>query len=119
MEEFDPIEEFIGAQLRSISNTDVIVPRKEKGRKVLGLWPYQHHKESRSTRNTHEDQLVDALDKKYRRGRRRQDKITDLLEKGYTQIEIAPLLGVTFRTIKRDIRKIRGRLKLWKGSSES
>lgn len=112
-EEYDPIEEFIGTQLRSISGEVGIIPKKGRTTRVLGLWPYQHHKETRTTKNTHEDQLLDALDKKYRRGKRRQEKIIDLLSQGYRQVEIAPLLGVSYRTIKRDVNKIRGRLKLW------
>ena len=111
---FDPIEEFIGEQLRSISFVDPSGPKKDKGKKSFKWWPYQHHRSNRSLKiSTYEDRLIDALDKKYKRGRQRQDKLSDLLEKGYTKKESALLLGISHDTITRDIKKIKRRLRRW------
>lgn len=113
----DPIDEFIGQQLHSISDMDIAVPKKTKGKKPLGWWPYQHNKQSRSINiSSHEDRLIAAIDKKYKRGASRRERLSDLLEKGYTKTEAASLLGVSRMTVHRDVKKIRRRLKLWEES---
>lgn len=111
----DPIEEFIAHQLHSISGFDAgMMPKKQKGGKAFRWWPYQHHKPSKSfNTGSHEDRLIGAIDKasKYTT-RSRQDEVEDLLGKGYRKQEIAIMVGVERHTISRDVKKIKGRLRL-------
>lgn len=109
----DPIEEFIGQQLHSISNIDFgMMPRRSK--KSVLWWPYQHHKPSKSfNTDSHENRLIAAIDKSKKYPRRsRQEEVADLLGKGYRKKEIAEMVGVHPNTITADVRKIKGRLKL-------
>jgi DNA invertase Pin-like site-specific DNA recombinase len=111
----DPVQEFIAHQLHSISNVDAgMLPKKQRGGKSFKWWPYQHHKPSKSfATGSHEDRLIGAIDKSSRYPTRsRQDEVEDLLSKGYRKQEIAYMLGVERHTISRDVKKIRGRLKL-------
>lgn len=111
----DPIEEFIAHQLHSISNIDAgMMPKKQKGKKATLWWPYQHHKPSKSFNvDSHENGLIGAIDKSRRYPTRsRQDIVEDLLGKGYRKKEVANMIGVSQDTITRDVKKIRGRLKL-------
>jgi DNA-binding NarL/FixJ family response regulator len=111
----NPIEEFIGQQLHSISNIDAgMMPTKMKGKKSILWWPYQHHRPSKSfNTGSHEDRLIGAIDKSRKYATRsRQDEVEDLLSKGYKKKEIATMVGVHPNTITADVRKIRGRLRL-------
>ena len=111
----DPIEEFIASQLHSVSNIDAgMMPKKLKGKKSILWWPYQHHKPTKSFNvNSHEDRLIGALDKSKKYPKRsRQDEVEDLLGKGFRKKEIAEILGVEAHTISRDVKKLKGRLRL-------
>jgi len=111
----DPVQEFIAQQLHSISNVDAgMMPRKQKGGKSFKWWPYQHHKPSKSfNTGSHEDRLIGAIDKSIKYPiRSRQDIVEDLLGKGYRKQEIAIMVGVERHTISRDVKKIKGRLRL-------
>lgn len=110
----DPIEEFIGQQLHSISHVDAgMMTKRPKGKKPFGWWPYQHQRQTRTLiSDSHEDRLIGAVDKARKIMRTRQDKLIDLLEKGYTKTEAAKRLDVSRKTISRDVKKIKGRLKL-------
>ncbi len=111
----DPIEEFIAQQLHSVSNIDAgMMPKKQRGAKLFKWWPYQHHKPTKSfNTGSHEDRLIGAIDKSRKYPTRsRQDIVEDLLGKGYRKKEIAQMVGVTRRTISRDVTKIKGRLRL-------
>ena len=111
----DPIEEFIAHQLHSISGFDAgMMPKRMKGKKSTAWWPYQHHKPTKSFHtDAHEDRLIGAIDKsrKYLT-RSRQDIVEDLLGKGYRKQEIAIMVGVERHTISRDVKRIKGRLRL-------
>jgi DNA-binding NarL/FixJ family response regulator len=117
----NPIEEFIGQQLHSISNIDAgMMPRKMKGKRSISWWPYQHHKPTKSfNTGSHEDRLIGAIDKarKYPK-RSRQDEVEDLLGKGCKKKEVAQMLGVHPNTITADVKKIKLRL-VWERSKKS
>ena len=111
----DPIEEFIASQLHSVSNIDAgMMPKKQKGAKAFKWWPYQHHKPSKSfSTDSHENRLIGAIDKSRKYPTRsRQDIVEDLLGKGYRKQEIAVMVGVERHTISRDVKRIKGRLRL-------
>lgn len=111
----DPVEEFIGQQLHSISNVDAgMMPKKAKWKSSFKWWPYQHHRSTKAfNTGSHEDRLIGAIDKKNKRSRRsRQDEVEDLLSKGYRKKEIAGMIRVHPNTITADIKKIRLRL-IW------
>lgn len=116
----DPIEEFIGQQLHSISNVDAgMMPKKMKGKRSIAWWPYQHHKPTKSfNTGSHEDRLIGAIDKSRKYPKRsRQNEVEDLLSKGYKKKEVAELLQVSHDTITRDVKKIRLRL-AWERSKK-
>lgn len=111
----DPIEEFIAHQLHSISNIDAgMMPKKARGKKAIAWWPYQHHKPAKSfNTDSHENRLIGAIDKSRKYPKRsRQEVVEDLLGKGFRQKEIAEMLEVSRFTIGRDMKKIKGRLRL-------
>lgn len=113
---FDPIAEFIGQQLHSISNIDAgMMPKRQKGRggkKPWRWWPYPQARHTRSfNTGSHEDRLIGAIDKKRKWPKRsRQDEVEELLSKGYRKKEVADMLEVSHDTITREVKKIRLRL---------
>jgi len=116
----DPVEEFIGQQLHSISNIDAgMIPKRAKGPKPWRWWPYQHTKPAKSfNTGSHEDRLIAAIDKKQKYPKRsRQEQVQDLLEHGYLKKEIATALRVSHDTITRDVKKIKLRL-IWERSKK-
>lgn len=111
----DPIEEFIGQQLHSISDIDAgMMPRSRKGKRSIAWWPYMHHKPTKSFyTGSHEDRLIGAIDKSRKYSKRsRQDVVEELLEKDFRKKEIAEMLGVHPNTITMDVKKIKRRLRL-------
>lgn len=116
----DPVEEFIGQQLHSISNIDAgMIPKRTKGPKPWRWWPYQHTKPAKSfNTGSHEDRLIAAIDKKRKYPKRsRQEEVQDLLEHGYRKGEAAKMLGVHPNTITSDVKKIKLRL-AWERSKK-
>lgn len=106
----DPIQEFIGQQLHSVSNIDAgMLPKKQKGKKAWKWWPYQHHKPSKSfNTGSHEDRLIAAIDKKRNYpNRSRQEVVAELLGEGYRKKEVAEMLKVSHDTVTRDVKKLR------------
>jgi DNA-binding NarL/FixJ family response regulator len=117
---YDPIEEFIGQQLHSISNVDAgMMPKRVKGKRTIAWWPYQHHRQAKSfNTGSHEDRLIGAIDKKRKYPKRsRQDEVMDLLSKDYKKKEIAEMLNIERHTVSRDVKKIKLRL-AWERSKK-
>ena len=116
----DPVEEFIGQQLHSISNIDAgMMPKKTKGPKPWRWWPYQHTKPAKSfNTDSHEDRLIAAIDKKRKYPRRsREEIVEDMLSAGEKQKDIAETLKVSRYTIWRETKKIKLRL-AWERSKK-
>ena len=70
-------------------------------------WPYQHHKESKSTVNFIEDLFIAAIDKCHHAVFVREDTIKEYIGQGFTLQEIASLLGLSVRTIKSTFKKLK------------
>lgn len=110
---YDPIEEFIGQQLHSISNIDAgMMPKKIVGKnsnKHWRTWQYPNHKSSKSFNSgSLEDRLIGSIDKKYRKSQKsRQEEVIELLGDGYKKKEAAEILKVHPNTITADIKRMR------------
>ena len=70
-------------------------------------WPYQHHKESKSTVNFIEDLFINAIDKSHHAIYVREDIVKEYIGQGFTLEEVASLLGLSIRTIKSTVKRIK------------
>jgi len=95
----DPIDELIDKQMASlwIENTGL------GGRS--GTWRSKSSGDKSMT-NYVEDMFIEAMDRKYHYVSQQAEKMYDLLKDGFTQVEIAAMLG----TSERNVRRIRKRL---------
>ncbi len=100
---YDPIEELISRQLSSLWLENIFLNLKPKGHKA---WDYQFHKNTEGPNiDNMEDQFISAIDRKYNAPYRRRDTIFEMMSNGFTQEEIAALLGITRITVVRDLLK--------------
>jgi len=93
---YDPVEEFIGQQRRSLWHDNMYMDKKPPKHKE---WQYEAHHNDTFAKNTHEDMLIEAIDRKYHGAWNKKEAIRPFLEEGYTQQEIAAMLGISERTV--------------------
>lgn len=93
---YDPVEEFIGQQRRSLWHDNMYMDKKPPKHKE---WQYESHHNDSFAKNNHEDMLIEAIDRKYHSSWNKKEAIRPFLEEGYTQQEIAAMLGISERTV--------------------
>lgn len=98
----DPIEELIGMQLASL-NWEGIYTFK-KGRHQIA--PSSTSKVCST--NSIEDMFIEALDKKYHKKARSVDIIVSLLVSGLTVDDVADLMTINPRTVRRISKELEG-----------
>lgn len=99
---FDPIQDLIDKQLASLWIETIYLWR----RGAKHMWGRVGN-EDRSTVNYIEDMMLDALDKKYHTSNVLHDCVLELKLQGYTSLEVALLLHISERTVKRIIKQLK------------
>jgi DNA-directed RNA polymerase specialized sigma24 family protein len=101
----DPIDELIGRQRGSIWFDNLYQDKRPSKHKS---WDYQHHKDTRGIKiEAMEDEFIDAIDKKYHAPHHRSEVIVDMIDEGFNQHEVAAILGISKRTVGRDLVRMR------------
>ena len=99
---FDPIQDLIDKQLASLW-IETIYTWKRGAKHMWG----RMGSEDRSTINYVEDLMITALDKKYHTHNVLHDCVLELKLQGYVTAEVALLLHISERTVKRIIKQLK------------
>lgn len=91
----DPIEELISMQLASLSFEGIYTFRRSRNQ----ISPSSTSKVCST--NSIEDMFIEAIDKKYHKKARSSDIVVSMLVSGLTIEDVASLLAINTRTVRR------------------
>lgn len=100
MDATDPIEALIDRQLSSLWMESIYMIRRR------GSWG-RSVESDRSLTNYIEDMFIEAIDRANHWKGYRRAKVADLATSGYTQEEISLMVGISVRTVRRDVQQLR------------